>query len=500
MALCLRRDRPVDGVDHGQAEDRIPAASPEPARLAGRMPMVDGRACALTGPAGFGYLWWPVSTGPKPQSWQEAAERRLAAGLAITLDGGAVLHGDAIGLQELYVRRVDDALYFALRIDPLLEVGEGSLHVDMTAWASTLLVEAPMMDATPFVEIRRHVPATAWCVRNGEITTLRFQPPWQSAEPDGAMSPERMVDIIAAGLPRRRFRRTAITLSGGWDSRLIAVLARRTRGSRLSGWTTDPDTGLTVDIDYAVDVATALNLRHQIVASPHEAWLEHHRETRRRLQYQSLQHTWLMPLTQEIKRHSMPVLSGFLGDALFRAHPPPYREVVHARSGAEVKGVIRQRVTLSVLNYPRLFAPGVADMVADLGHSAWDRVIESADYHPALLNLVRVHQNMRTVGPAFHWMLGPETDVVLPFAHADVISASLRFPQDRAETCTTSRCCSTRAPRSRRCARRTTSPTRAPGYGGARPALARPRRSGRRDRRPSGCGGAARPGAAPGAD
>jgi hypothetical protein len=375
-----------------------------------------------------------VSTGPKPRSWQESAERRLAGGLAITRDGETVLHGDAIGLQELYTRRVDDAVYFALRIDPLLEIGEGPLHVDMTAWASILVFSAPMMDATPFAEIRRHSPATAWCARRGEITTLRFQPSWQAAEPDGGISPERMVDILASCTPRRRFRRTAITLSGGWDSRLIAVLARRSRASRLSGWTVDPDFGSTVEIDVAVGVAKALKLRHQVVDSPREAWLEHHAEARRRLQYQSWQHTWMMPLVQELKRHSTPVLTGFLGDVLFRAQIEPFKDVEHARSLAEVKDIVRRRVTSSVLRSPEMFAPGVADIVTDLSRSAWDSVIDSVDQHPALLTLVRVHQNMRTVAPAFHWLFAPETDVLLPMAHPDVISASLRIRhEDRAE-------------------------------------------------------------------
>ena len=417
---------------------RLRAAAPQPLRTIHHAPGACLWATAdvtrWTGPDGDGYLWWPLATGVTPRSWAEAAERRLAAGLAITRDGDAVLHTDALGLQELYVRQIGDAVYFALRIDPLLELNEAPVHVNLTAWVSTLLLTCPVLDATPFVEVSRVRPATAWRAGHGGITTQAFDPEWRHEDSDRAISPEDMVEIIAEHLPRRRLRTTAVSLSGGWDSRLLAVLARRSRTSRVTAWTADPDNGYSVDMDCAVEVANALGLRSHVVPSPPEAWLDDHPDVRRRLQYQTWMHTWLMPLARELRGRRTPVLSGFLGDTLFRKLTPLYEEAMRADSRPGVKAAMRNRVTSGVLRYPAMFGPRVADMLADLGYTAWDGLMASVEHHPDMLMLCRMHLNTRSVGPAFHWLFGPETEVFLPLAHPDVVAASLRIPfEARAE-------------------------------------------------------------------
>jgi hypothetical protein len=376
-----------------------------------------------------GYLWWSAAGGPpQPKSWQEAAERRLAAGLVIDQDG-AVLHTDALGLNELNVRRLDDALYFSARIDPLIALDDEPLHMDWSAWANLLAVMTPLGDETPFSEIRHVEPAAAWRAvpgRPGQLAVERFEPSWVAAEPDDPPTPEEMVALIAERIPHRAGP-VAIGLSGGWDSRLLAALAVRRPGSQIEAWTTSTDDGLDRDIDGARTVAAVLGVPHHVVKPGPEAWVEDHRQVWQRTQYQTLDHGWVMPYARVMHRLRTPLIDGCLGDGLLRSRDD-FREVSQTTDPERARTITWQALSKRLPRQPEVWAPGVGDAIGDLSQAAFARVLRPLEGHHAMSILARILTRYRGIFASPNWLLGPEAEVWLPFADPDVINAALRVP------------------------------------------------------------------------
>ncbi|WP_344934190.1 asparagine synthase-related protein [Sphaerisporangium flaviroseum] len=364
---------------------------------------------------------------PQPHSWQDAAERRLAAGLVLDREG-AVLHTDALGLNELNVRPLGDALYFSARIDPLVQLDDSPLHVDWSAWANLLVMTTAIGDETPFAEIKHVEPATAWRATGEGTDRLRyerFEPSWLAAEPDKPPAPEEMVDLIAERIPNRAGP-VAIGLSGGWDSRLLASLAVRRPGSQIEAWTTSTDDGLDLDIAYARTVAGALGLPHQVVPRAPESWLHEHLNVWRRTQYTTLDHGWAMPYARAMHRLHAPLIDGCLGDALLRTRPE-YPGLASA-GDEEARGITWKALSGHFPRQEEVWAPGVGGTIADLSRSSFDRVTRPVEGHHAMPIIARLLTRCRGIFTSPQWLLGPEAEVWLPFADPDVIAGALRVP------------------------------------------------------------------------
>ncbi|GAA0978040.1 hypothetical protein GCM10009555_040270 [Acrocarpospora macrocephala] len=375
-----------------------------------------------TAGSAHGYLWSPVSEGGRPGSWREAAEERMAAGLCVE-NGVPVLHSDGLGLQEIYLRAHGAALYFSVRIDPLLHLDDSRLHVDWAAWAA-LLITAVLDDQTPFEEVRRAEPATAYRYADGRTSKVGFLPSWLTERTGPEVTPKALVETIAACLPRRRLRRVSVTLSGGWDSRLLAGLNRTITRNRMHALTTSNDDGAEHDTGYATEVARALRIRQHTVIPGPEAWLAEHHEVRRRLQYQSWQHTWLMPMARLTHQRRDLVLDGFAGDVLFRAKDY-YTDVAAAPDPAAARQIMWERVASARFTHEGVFAPGVPESVTEASRPAFDRVADALGEHHLWPLFARLGFGTRQ---ASTWLFEPETDLRFPFAHPDVLRAAARLP------------------------------------------------------------------------
>ncbi len=371
-----------------------------------------------------GYFWGCLADGTAPTSWIAAAEQRMAAGVEISQQG-AVLHTCGLGMQDLFVRRHGEALYFSVRIDPLLEITDERVHVDWTAWASILAVTSPLGDATPFQEVRRLPAATAWRAY-GVLERLGFEPAWLDAEPTEKLSAADILDIVAEHVGRGG-RRTAITLSGGWDSRLLAILARRRR-RRMVAWTTSNDDGRDRDIEFARSVAAALGLTHRVLIPGPDAWLEEHSSVRRRINFQTTHHAWIMPLARALHRHGGQFLDGLGGDVLLKSLFVT-KEIADAGDPAQQRSLLWDRLAENRLRQRTLLAPGVAAAFEEMSRATFNEVTARFDGHRAAPTLGVLHtRTARAIASSAQWLLAPEIDVRLPFVHPDVINAALRIP------------------------------------------------------------------------
>src|SRR5690606_25065455 len=127
----------------------------------------------------------------------------------------------------------------------------------------------------PFMEVRRLRAATAWrASTEGRLERLSFEPAWLTADPVDDPDPREVTELVTAQLPSGwGTRRLAVTLSGGWDSRLLAALATLRRKRPPVAWTTSPDNGLDRDLTLAPAVAAELGIRHHTVVPGPEAWV-----------------------------------------------------------------------------------------------------------------------------------------------------------------------------------------------------------------------------------
>ena len=374
---------------------------------------------------GQGFLWNALAGDEQPTSWQAAAERRVAAGLHLSTDE-ATLHTDALGIQDLFTRRLGEAIYFSVRIDPLLRLTDAKLHTDWTAWASIYAFTSPLSDATPFAEIRRMTAATAWVAGGRGLRPTRFEPRWLATEPDGTVSPRDALKVVDECLPVGG--ELAVPLSGGWDSRLLAILARR-RSDEVVAWTTSGDDGRDRDVDLAGPVADALGLDHRTVIPGRDAWLEELTAVRRRFDFQTTHHVWFMPLARAVHERPERFLDGLAGDTLFKAG----RFERKVGSGAEAPDD-RHRLFWKALAEGRLkdpdrFAPGVAAQLEALSRESLVEAISPFDGHSAATTLSVLHtRTTRAIALSPLRLLAPTVDIGLPFVSPDVIDAALRVP------------------------------------------------------------------------
>jgi hypothetical protein len=415
--------------------ERLRGAAPQPLR------MIFGSESALlcatsgldewTDGARRGFYWSPLASGLAPASWQSAAERRLAAGLVVDADE-AVLHTCALGLQDLYVREMGDALYFAGRIDPLTELDDAPLHADMAAWASVLGLGCPVGEATGFVEIRRMVAATAWQACSGRLRRLSFEPAWLAVEPVDSADPDEVVDLVADQIPTDA-ERLAVPLSGGWDSRLLAALAARRSRTTPHTWTCSTDDGHEFDLTMAGPVADALGLEHHLVVAGPDAWLENRQAARARMQYQTWHHTWFMPLARALwRQRDAAALDGLAGDLLIGGGGFASADLRTSASSMDLRLAFMGRLAGDRLRDNDMLAPATSEWAEDAVRAGFLQCTDRFDGHPAVLTLSQlVTRTARSIALAPTWLLGPETRVHLPFVHPDVITAALRVAEER---------------------------------------------------------------------
>jgi asparagine synthetase B (glutamine-hydrolysing) len=381
-----------------------------------------------TAGGGQGFFWDSLADGATPATWQSAAEERLAAGLFVS-DHEAVLHGDALGMQQLYVRRLGATCYFSVRIEALLTLDDSPLHTDWSAWADIFAVICSPGEATQFEEVRRLGAAAAMRAGSDSVTRIAFEPGWLSAEPDRRVSPRDALDVVASHIPRRG--RMGITLSGGWDSRLLALAARRV-GQRPTAWTTTKDEGYDHDLAYARPVADALGLRHRVVVPGPEAWLDEHRAVWRRLSHQTNHHVWIMPLARVLHRRTDTFLDGLAGDLLFKGSYFARWESTAAATAAAQRRLIWDGLTHRRLLRRHLLAPGVADAFEDLSRASFDRAVSRFDGHHDATTLSVLHtRTARAIALCPHWLLAPEATVQVPFIHPEVVRVALSIPWER---------------------------------------------------------------------
>jgi hypothetical protein len=275
---------------------------------------------AAVGEAGL--AWGHAPLGPDAADDLDRAHRRDdAATLRIADDGEVLLSGGVSGSQAVYVALAADGTRaaFASSPDALLAAHDGALEPDWDAWAQIVAVGGPLDGRTPFAAFRRLRPGErVRTAGEGHITAERGRWSWLDTPGHATGDPAAVGDALQAAVERLASRdRLRCLLSGGWDSRILAVLAARSCGSRPpTAWTTSSDTGTALEELVARQVADELDLEHRIVAPRADRYGDDVAGYADAVAYQSSFHVWLHPLAEVLASGEGTVLDG-LGGGVF---------------------------------------------------------------------------------------------------------------------------------------------------------------------------------------
>jgi hypothetical protein len=268
---------------------------------------------------GFGWIEGdarrPAATLPK---WEAAS---LAGVCGLALDGRRrFLHSAVNGLAPLYWIEQDGAVYFASRIDPLVRTSPSRLTIDWDAWAAIIALRYPLGTRTPFAEIRR-LSASSTLRRSGWGRTKeqRQRWPWAEVEPDqsNAAAAEAMAAALVetlAPLPGE----IICPLSGGRDSRLLFLTLARD-GRVAAAATVPDDEGDTHEEDLAKPVAAAFGVPQERWRGETSEYASEWEERAQRVEYEFVDHAWLVPLARRLADTAAPVPDGFAIDSFISA-------------------------------------------------------------------------------------------------------------------------------------------------------------------------------------
>ncbi|GAA3524040.1 hypothetical protein GCM10022234_20670 [Aeromicrobium panaciterrae] len=340
------------------------------------------------------------------------------------------LHTDGLGMHDVFIREVGETTYFANRITPLTGIADALLTTDWDAWGEHLAFGGMIGDATGFSEIRR-LRFGQSVVRAGASQTIETElPPW--AEGNGPeLSSAALAAALRDQLPGRNGEATAIALSGGWDSRVIAMALARNGARRPLAWTISPDNGFDDDLLMSAGVAKALRLKQRVVSQAAESWTVHRPAALLRMEHQSWMHTWMAPLGTAVARAGRPVFDGLGGDLLLRNRFGT-EAVLDAPNPAVAEELLFRCFGGARVAADNVLAEPWADRWRTTTRESSRREGRLWDGHPSSVTmrvLAGRTNRLISIAPLRHF--GPEVAVLLPMVAGDFIGAALRVPTER---------------------------------------------------------------------
>ena len=360
------------------------------------------------------------------RSWRDAS--RDLAGCGLVRDGAAAfVHSSVAGLGAVYYLEHGDATYFASRIDPLLAAlpPQRRLSIDWRAWAAIFLLTAPLADRTPFLEVRRLPPFSRLDHRPGRGPRVRPEEwPWAS-EPDtgrAGAGPEAVLEALREALPPVGSGPVSCPLSGGWDSRLLLMLARE-RGLEVSAMTLEASQWRAGEEGYAAMVAAAAGVELERIRPGHSYWRDQE-ATALLTDHQTTHHAWFLPLARRLSRLRRPVLDGLAGGILLKGHFVD-ADALATGPGAESLSLLwrqlsNERKTGAVLS------EGLGAALTEIARDDWMREAGAFAEHPAGLTLAAYRsRTVRGISLAPLSVLGSGATVLTPFSNDRVARAAL---------------------------------------------------------------------------
>jgi hypothetical protein len=348
---------------------------------------------------------------------------------------------DAIGSRPLFWRIASDG-ELILGSDALI-LKEHQLcgaAVDYDAVAAWLMYGYNCSGRTFFGGLSALRPAAVTEFHRGRVRSFSYMDPDEGTAVSQYELPDRLFELVAESTRAwlRAIPNLTLTLSGGFDSRLLAALYCRERGSDIPAYTFRLSHA---EVTTAKAAAAALGLRWQIVELGLSLWTFHFSPKptfweRYGGEYQVMADGFLIsknPIyTLAFDYPGVPVMNGFMGDALIRG---PHDRIRGRQETdfeeSELANAI-QRVYASQARRRRksqLFAPSLAARIRDRARGPIERIIEEGvpQGRVSFLTNLRLRQRFYISNNFLQHLDYAES--VLPFLSARLIQLKLSNPR-----------------------------------------------------------------------
>ena len=223
-------------------------------------------------------------------------------------------------------------------------------------------------------------------------------------------------------------------LSGGRDSRLLLSVLAGLGQTSLTAVTVSDDEGAAFEEDLAAGVAQRLGVDHERIGATIESYPADWEERAQLVEYQFVDHAWLVPLARRIAGTASPVPDGYALDTMMQTG---------ARfDTAEVLDLSDPRASNRAL-FENLRRYGLAhlalesrfhDPVVSRSRAEFLAVTRRFEGHPSQPSLsLYATRTLRGVSNYPRGLLGRRAQVLTPGAHDAVAAATLSaFPADKA--------------------------------------------------------------------
>ncbi len=384
-------------------------------------------------PGRFAWAGRPEAAEP----WHVVAEACETPGLIDATDGAGdtvTLHTGAFGLIDVYYLADGEAIYFSGLIEPLLALARRPYEVNWDAWAAILKLTYPLLEDTPYREVRRLPGASAlvWSRARRRTAVERRAPRWVREEPvDRSVTGRDMVALLHEALKPYDDRPVLVPVSGGYDSRLLASVAVARRMD-VESWTTSPDDGLDNDIDFARYVTRELGVPHRIVPQDAAAYPREALWAARRLEFLTSHHAWYSPFAREVHAAGRPIIDGLAGGPLMKNFMIT-ADAVGAGTEASRQGALLKALSLGEPHLPVL-SDAARAWIDDRVAEAFGQATSMLRGHRAELPLSVLHtRTARGIARSPVNLVGPEVSPIFPFLHPEFFDAALSVPVQRKE-------------------------------------------------------------------
>lgn len=356
-----------------------------------------------------------------PRPWQQVANADHP-GLAVTSEGIRLFSG-ATGLGALYFRQFGSGIAFSSEPDPLIDLA--AVSTNWKAWTDILTLGYPQGASSTVEQVSRLEPASSVVLDDDVLRVQPYDPYWARVE-QAEVSPPEVVEHFHAAMPG--FTHPSVTLSGGWDSRLLACLIKQHTSRPFDAWTIATDDGFEQDLALAGPVAEALSANHSTRQQPED--LEPTEASYRwRVFYETWFHTWLEPLASELRQRRQQVLDGLGGDVLFKNLLVSAACVKEPDPNRQMDLVWESLNANASTNNPNVWGTEFLE-AARSSRTRFDESIRThiigLDAAPTLAVLMT--RSIRGIAPSPMWLFGPECDVATPFTARSVIEVALSVP------------------------------------------------------------------------
>ncbi|TDC05288.1 asparagine synthetase B family protein [Nonomuraea longispora] len=364
---------------------------------------------------------WGERRPAAPDDWMTVAETYETPGLIG--DGRRVtLHTGALGLVDVYYVRHGDAVYFSSLIQPLLNLVP--IAIDWAAWASIIQVTFPMGEATPYTEVKRLPGSSALVFEHDRPMVERRLPRWLRTEPYEAwISPREIVELLHEVYAGYEGRPLLVPVSGGYDSRLLASVAKA-RGADVESWTTSPDDGTDTDIAFARSITRELGIPHRVITQDAADYPADTVDVARRLEYLTPHHAWYAPFAKEVHRSGRILIDGLAGGPLLKNFMVS-GAALEARTQAERSAAVLRSLSLGAPSQPFL-SKSAAEWMEETVREQFVAATSMLHGHRAELPLSVLHtRTVRGIARSAVNLVGPEASFAAPFIHPRFFDAAL---------------------------------------------------------------------------